>query len=115
MDVVQPDIAVVCDAAKIQATHIEGGPEIIIEVLLPATSARDLRQKKALYEKTGVREYWVVDPLENYAMLFVNGNQGYDHGTVVADNELNSSTILPGLTIPLREIFECELQRDGGD
>jgi Uma2 family endonuclease len=55
-DVVQPDIFVVCDPARITPSHIEGAPEVVIEVLSPATSSRDLREKKALYEKTGVLE-----------------------------------------------------------
>ncbi len=48
-DVVQPDILVVCDPARITPTHIEGAPDVVVEVLSPTTSAKDLRQKKALY------------------------------------------------------------------
>ncbi len=59
---VQPDILVVCDPARITASHIEGPPDMIVEVLSPGTSAKDLRPKKALYERVGVREYLVVDP-----------------------------------------------------
>lgn len=47
-DVVQPDFFVVCDPARITPGHIEGAPEVVIEVLSPATSCRDLREKKAL-------------------------------------------------------------------
>jgi Uma2 family endonuclease len=46
LDVVQPDILVVCDAARVTPTHIEDAPDVVIEVLSPATSAKDLRQKK---------------------------------------------------------------------
>ena len=55
-DVVEPDILVVCDPAKVTPSHIEGAPDLIVEVLSPGTSAKDLRPKKALYERAGVSE-----------------------------------------------------------
>ncbi len=106
LDVVQPDILVVCDPAKITPTHIEGAPEVVVEVLSPATSAKDLRQKKALYERAGVREYLVVDPLEHYAMRFLNGADGFDKGTVFAADERIILVTLEGLEVPLWEVFE---------
>ena len=57
IDVVQPDILVVSDPAKITPSHIEGAPELVVEVLSPGTSAKDLREKKWLYQRSGVREY----------------------------------------------------------
>jgi Uma2 family endonuclease len=105
-DVVQPDIFVVCDPAKISPSHIEGAPEVVIEVLSPATSSRDLREKKALYEKTGVLEYVLVDPLENYAIRFLLTDDGYDKGMVFACDELLVFERLDGLQVPLWEVFE---------
>ncbi len=106
LDVVQPDILVVCDPARVTPTHIEGAPDVVIEVLSPATAAKDLRQKKALYERAGVREYLVVDPLEHYAIRFLLGADGFDKGTVFAADELLSFATLEALEIPLWEIFE---------
>lgn len=60
---------------------------MVIEVLSPATAAKDLRQKKALYERAGVREYLVVDPLEHYAIRFLLDAEGFDKGTVFAADE----------------------------
>lgn len=108
VDVVQPDILVVCDSAKVTPTHIEGAPDVVIEVLSPRTSAKDLRQKKALYERTGVREYVVVDPLEQYAIGFLNGADGFDKGTVFAADEMLVFATLEGVEIPLWEVFEVE-------
>jgi Uma2 family endonuclease len=99
---------VVCDASKIAPTHIEGAPEVVIEMLFPSTSAKDLRQKRALYERVGVAEYLVVDPLENYAMRFLNGVDGFDKGTVFAVDEVLVFATLDGLEVPLWEIFEVE-------
>jgi Uma2 family endonuclease len=107
-DVVQPDIFVVCDPAKITPSHIEGAPEVVIEVLSPSTSSRDLREKKALYEKSGVLEYVVVDPLENYAIRFLlaDTSTGFDKGTVFACDERLILERLDGLQVPLWEVFE---------
>ncbi|WP_295437144.1 Uma2 family endonuclease [uncultured Thiodictyon sp.] len=105
-DVVQPDILVVCDPAKITPSHIEGAPDLIVEVLSPGTSAKDLRDKKALYERAGVPEYLVVDPLEQYAIRFLLGADGYDKGTVFAADEVLKSATLEAVEVPLWEVFE---------
>lgn len=106
-DVVQPDILVVCDPKKITPTHIEGAPDVIVEVLSPATAARDLREKKLLYERTGVREYLVVDPLEHYALRFLRGEDGsFDKGTVFGADEMLSLATLEEFALPLWEVFE---------
>jgi len=60
--VVQLDIAVICDPAKLDDKGCRGAPDWIIEVLSPATAAKDQIQKRALYERHGVREYWLVHP-----------------------------------------------------
>jgi len=112
LDVVQPDILVVCDSARITPTHIEGAPEVVIEVLSPATAAKDLRQKKTLYERAGVREYLVIDPLEEYAIRFLLGTGGFDKGTVFATDELLVIVTLEDLEIPLWEVFEVEGPHD---
>jgi len=111
LDVVQPDILVVCDPTHITSTHIEGAPDLVIEVLSPATAARDLRQKKALYERARVREY-LVDPLEKYAIRFLLGANGFDKGTIFAADELLVIAILESLEISLWEVFEVEGPQD---
>jgi Uma2 family endonuclease len=105
-DVVQPDILVVCDPAKITPGHIEGAPDLIVEVLSPGTSVKDLRDKKALYERAGVGEYLVVDPLEQYAIRFLLGADGYDKGAVFAADEPLSLATLGAVEILLWEVFE---------
>ncbi len=104
-DVVEPDILVVCDPAKVKASHVEGAPDLIVEVLSPGTAARDLRPKKALYERAGVKEYVVVDPLEHYAIRFVLIDDTYDRGTVVAWDEVLTFVTLAGVEVPLWEVF----------
>ncbi len=106
LDVVQPDILVVCKPGQITPSHIEGAPDVVVEVLTPATSTCDQREKKALYERCGVREYVLVDPLEHYAIRFLNGPDGFDKGTVFGPEEMLLFSTLDGLEIPLWEVFE---------
>ncbi|HCS89867.1 MAG: Uma2 family endonuclease [Thiohalocapsa sp. PB-PSB1] len=105
-DVVQPDILVVCNAGMITETHIDGAPDLIVEVLSPGSAARDLRQKKALYERADVREYLLIDPLEHYALRFLLGADGFDRGTVIAADEPLTFATLDELAIPLWEILD---------
>ncbi len=107
-DVVQPDILVVCDPARITPSHIEGAPDWVVEVLSPGTSAKDLREKKWLYQRSGVREYWVVDPLELYVQRFLLTREGrYGEPEVFGPHESVPSDVLDGVTIDLSETFEA--------
>jgi len=106
-DVVQPDILVVCDPSKITTTHIEGAPDLVVEVLSPSTSGKDLREKKALYQRAGVPEYLVIHPLDRYASLFRLGEAGrYEEEIIITAEETLSLSILEGEAIPLWEVFE---------
>ncbi len=106
-DVVQPDILVVCDPGKITPSHIEGAPELVVEILSPGTSAKDLREKKWLYQRSGVREYIVVDPLELYVQRFLLSADGrYGEPEVFGPEDVISLVVLDGLTVDLREILE---------
>ena len=108
-DVVQPDILVVCDPARITHSHIEGAPDLVMEVLSPGTSAKDLREKKWLYQRSGVREYWVVDPLELYVQRFLLTHDGrYGEAEILGPQEIVPLVVLDGLTIDLSEIFESD-------
>jgi Uma2 family endonuclease len=106
-DVVQPDILVICDPTRIKPTHVEGPPLLVVEVLSPATATRDLREKKSLYESSGVKEYLVVDPMEHYAVRFLLGADGsFDKGSVIAADEMLVFESLEKLEVPLWEVFE---------
>lgn len=57
-----PDVMVVCDRNKIKWNGVHGTPDLVVEVLSPKTARYDRRHKKDMYEKCGVKEYWIVDP-----------------------------------------------------
>ncbi len=59
-----PDMMVVCDRSKIRGDGIHGAPDLVVEVLSPSTAKNDRKTKKDAYERAGVREYWIVSPVE---------------------------------------------------
>ena len=65
-DVVQPDIIIVCESEKITKNSIQGAPTVVIEILSPNTSKKDRIYKRNLYERSGVKEYLLVDPDDHY-------------------------------------------------
>ena len=104
--VVQPDIAVICDRAKLDERGCRGAPDMIIEILSPSTAAKDQIQKVALYEKHGVREYWTVHPGDRLVTVRLLGTEGrYGIPTIhEAKGRLTVQT-LPGLEIDLEPAF----------
>lgn len=68
--VVQPDVLVVCDPARIRERNVRGAPDLVVEVLSPATSGLDQVEKRHHYEQSGVREYWLVHPLDCTLTLY---------------------------------------------
>ena len=79
--VVQPDICVICDLSKLDERGCCGAPDMIVEILSPSTSKKDLNEKFDLYEESGVKEYWVVHPNDKAITVFLLQENGkYDEG-----------------------------------
>jgi len=108
-NIVQPDILVVCDPAKITEKNIQGAPELVIEILSPSTSVKDRREKKRLYERFGVREYIIIDPFGEAAERFALTEGSYASSDIVNWDEVLESTAFPELQLPLWEVFDKEL------
>lgn len=68
--VVQPDVLVVCDEAKIGERRVRGAPDFVVEVLSPSTAGHDMVQKRRLYERHGVREYWLIHPTDRVVTVY---------------------------------------------
>ncbi|GAN34636.1 MAG: Uma2 family endonuclease [Candidatus Brocadia sp. AMX2] len=108
-NIVQPDVFVVCDKNKIAEANIKGSPDLVVEVLSPATALMDLREKKRLYEKFAVKEYIVIDPLEEYVERFCLGADGtYNKGEVFGSQEVLQFKSVEGTEVNLWEIFEVK-------
>ncbi|MFQ5454882.1 MAG: Uma2 family endonuclease [Nitrospirota bacterium] len=106
-DVVQPDVFVVCDKEKITEANIQGAPDLVVEVISPSTTLKDKREKKALYERYGVKEYIICYPLDNYVERFCLVEGGiYISSDIFGSNEVVPLFSLEGIEILLEEVFD---------
>jgi len=105
-NVVQPDIVVVCDKSKLDDRGCNGAPDFIIEILLPSTAKMDMILKLNLYEKAGVKEYWLVHPTDHTVTVFKLGEDGkYGRYEVYEQPEQLPVGIFSDLVIDLGEVF----------
>jgi Uma2 family endonuclease len=105
VDVVQPDIVVVCDDDQLKRTHVDGPPTLVVEVVSPSSEVRDRHDKMALYAKHGVREYWIVTPSSALVEVYILQEAGYRVESVYKKGETLQSPQLPGLAIDLSTVF----------
>lgn len=68
--VVQPDLSVVCDRSRLDERGCRGAPDWIVEVLSPTTAGHDQILKRDVYERAGVREYWLVHPVDRVVIVY---------------------------------------------
>jgi len=97
--VVQPDLLIVCDPAKISVRGIEGAPDVVVEILSPRTASKDRSRKQWAYEAARVPEYLIVDPEEKVGLL-LRLEQG--HYVEAARVEWGGLVSLLGGTLPIQ-------------
>ena len=102
--VVQPDLVVICDRAKLSGTGCVGVPDMVIEILSPSTSSWDKVVKFNKYLEAGVREYWIVDPDSKTVSVHLLDNGRY-YATNYADTDIAPVHVLEGCMINLSDVF----------
>ena len=103
--VVQPDLCIVCDPEKLaDGKRCQGAPDLIIEILSPGNSKKELKNKYELYQEAGVREYWLVHPQDEYVIINVLENNQYRVLPPFVDKEV-TSVIFPDLSLQTEDIF----------
>jgi Uma2 family endonuclease len=104
--VVQPDICVVCDPSKLDEKGCKGSPDLIVEILSPATARKDLKEKFLRYERAGVREYWIADPSGKTVTVFKRSDAGlFGRPDVYGEEERIKVGIFEDLEIDLQPVF----------
>ncbi|MEN6351007.1 MAG: Uma2 family endonuclease [Syntrophomonas sp.] len=105
-NVVQPDLAVICDRSKIDQRGCKGAPDMIIEILSYSTAKKDLNEKFNLYERSGVKEYWAVFTGEKAVQVYqLNEERRYEKTGTYQSTDRVSPGILPELEIDLQLVF----------
>jgi len=105
--VVQPDILFISRdrLCIVGEDNVQGAPDLVVEILSESSAYRDAIQKKMLYARFGVKEYWIVAPKEKMIELYLLKNKEYAlAGTFVGDAVVESQA-LPGFRVLLKEIF----------
>lgn len=104
--VVQPDIVVVCDLSILDEQGCNGSPDIVIEILSPGNSSKEMKDKFELYEASKINEYWMVDPGNEDVIIYtLNAHSEYIGSKRHISGQTITSTILPELKIEVNEIF----------
>lgn len=104
--IVQPDICIICDRDKIKRFGCVGVPDMIIEILSPSTARKDTDYKFSLYEEYGVKEYWIVHPMEGTVLLNVLENGTYRTLRPQAKGAIVHSVLFPDLAVDLETVFD---------
>ena len=103
---VEPDISVVCDSNKLDNHGCKGAPDLVIEILSPSTRRHDRLVKLRLYQRAGVREYWIVDPENKAVQVFLQDGGGSlkiheDYGW----EDVAKVNVLNGCFVELSKVF----------
>ncbi|MCF7949871.1 MAG: Uma2 family endonuclease [Spirochaetia bacterium] len=114
INVVQPDVSVFCSEEKLDDAGAVAAPDIAAEVLSPYTSVKDQREKLALYERFGVKEYWIIDPanqtLSVYSLsgIAAGGSEtggSYSKPAVYGPEDTFTSSVVEGFQLKLADVF----------
>ncbi len=104
--VVQPDLLVICNREILTSAGARGVPDLIVEILSPSTARKDTLEKFLLYERKGVREYWIVDPVAATVTIYLLGPDGrYGRPDIHGAEETINVTMLAGCEIVLEPLF----------
>ena len=105
--VVQPDICVICDTAKLDKRGCIGAPDLVIEILSPGNTKKEMKDKFEVYEEAGVREYWIVQSNDKNVLVYTLNEQGVFIGhRPFTEDETMHSFIFPELKINLPAVFK---------
>jgi Uma2 family endonuclease len=104
--VVQPDVCIFCDPAKLDDRGACGAPDLTIETLSPGNRKDELREKYEVYEEAGVKEYWIADPVKKALLVFTLQPDGkFSIPAIYTAGDRLESQCVPGFIINVTEIF----------
>jgi Uma2 family endonuclease len=104
--VVQPDLLVICDREKLKDKRAcKGAPDLAIEIVLPSDNQYTLLRKFNYYLEAGVREYWVINPVDKVVQVHILEENHY-LSSVYHENDTISVSVLPGLSIELKSLWD---------
>jgi Uma2 family endonuclease len=103
--VVQPDVFIVCDSERVDARGLRGAPDWVAEVLSPSTASYDRLVKLPVYERAGVREVWLVHPIERTVAIYLLEAERYRQARIFDIKGKTPLTAVPGIVIDWEEVL----------
>ncbi len=103
--VVEPDLVVICDPSKLDDRGCKGAPDMVVEILSPSTQRHDRLVKLGLYQRAGVREYWIVSPEEQTVQVFLHKDGSLLPHEVYDRQGVAKVNVLDGCFIELSKVF----------
>jgi Uma2 family endonuclease len=104
--VVQPDICVICDGSKLDKQGAKDAPDLVVEILSPGNSDHEMHTKFELYEESGVREYWIVDPDKRVVLVYCLQEGKYTGLKPFVENDRIDCRLFPDLDIRVNHLFK---------
>lgn len=103
--VVQPDLCIICDENKLDDKGCIGSPDLIIEILSPGNSKKEMKYKFDLYQEAGVLEYWIVNPENKSVFVYILKDEKYIGMHPLIEEDPIESPLFPNLNFKLEEVF----------
>jgi Uma2 family endonuclease len=103
--IVQPDLCIICDESKLDEQGCNGAPDLIVEILSPNNSKHDVHTKFDLYEESGVKEYWMVEPVEKMILVYTLQNEKYIGLKPFTMGGIIESPLFPEMKIEVDAVF----------
>jgi Uma2 family endonuclease len=103
--VVQPDICVICDPKKIDEAGCIGAPDLVVEILSPGNSKKELKFKYEVYEESGVKEYWIIQPEMENVLVYTLKEGKYFASRLFTRGDVVKSSCIEGFELFLEEVF----------
>ncbi len=104
--VVQPDITVVCDLNKLDEQGCKGAPDLVVEVLSPGNTKKEMRDKLRIYQNAGIPAYWLIDPEHEFILLYHLDKKGmYNSSLPYVEEDIIESQALKGFKLDVEEVF----------
>lgn len=108
-NVIQPDVLYFLEARRhlVQFDRpTDAAPDLVLEVVSPGTSTHDRSRKRAMYARFGVREYWIVDPLDETVEILVLEGPTYQLAQIAGRDEQAASPTIAGLRADVSRVFD---------
>jgi len=114
-DIVVPDLLYLSNESSrfLTSKNLQGPPDLVVEILSPSTRRRDVRLKRDLYERVGVREYWLVDPARDVIEVYQRSDERFQGPVQYGKSDVLTTPLMPGLELPVDRILRGPAEPSG--